>query len=536
MAIYFPLGHGGEKIGPRKKRALVPEGCSVTVIEAVGGDHIWQLTPTGEIMERQLLLADLKRMEETKSKEQIYEIFTNPKEHADTLNDYFGSVAIFGPGEKYPNLYYELEVSWKLSPDNVYDIRYSGLVPFDNFVNPAFTTGNIVKKLFSATGETADPASGVYPILSNKDSFVNNNIWLNNKLEIYKYSVFPSPEDFTTYFGTLEGREPLLPNNSLKEGLRKLVGKNVLTDEDTHIATGIDKMSKLRFEEDVIEEETEGYINVSLQTLMRKFPGHYIHLVCRDTSESTTFVNGVTIYNPNPHENYTKEEIFTRRIPYMSRLAKENAIRHIESSKNLNIIPRYNRRSMRRVSNIMLTALKRSVAQNELRSRITRKNNGIEGIGMTNNAKAVFKVKRDASAAKRAARTKAAILLARADDLKLTSIYASETAARLATAPLPENAKEQENHQRQVGKFQGWAKRTAVAAAEAEEEAAVAKALADAEEAAEKAETAEAAKATAAGGGGGALFGGRRLVKRTSRQRKTRRNRRTQYNGGLTRQ
>lgn len=356
MAVYIPVGHGTEDL--YKPRKTVPDGCSVTVIETCGGAHLWTAKESETFEYTQL--TDFFR----KHPEQRH-IFSNPKENAHILNDIFGSVAIYGPGEKYPNIKYNLFLDWPK------DIRYSGLIPLDTFVSPDFTTKNIITRLLTESSVPADPAKGLYPLISDV-SYEKNDIWLRNKLEIYKHSVYPSPQDFIRYFSDIEGRKTLFRNAGQK---------SVANSDAANAAAAYNWEAKRTFRFHMQEEpEYEGYIAVYLETLLAKFPGHYIHIVCRGTEETRLPSN---IYNPNPNMNHTKEEIFTKRIPFMSANQKRKGILNIEQSRKNKQKSKFNIRSTKTVNNIMLAGLKKSLAQNELlskvkRTRRTRKLNRIE--------------------------------------------------------------------------------------------------------------------------------------------------------------
>ena len=49
MAVYIPVGHGYENL--THPRDIVPEGCTVTVIETPGGEHYWNPDASGELYE-----------------------------------------------------------------------------------------------------------------------------------------------------------------------------------------------------------------------------------------------------------------------------------------------------------------------------------------------------------------------------------------------------------------------------------------------------------------------------------------------------
>jgi hypothetical protein len=310
-AVYIPIGHGNEDL--TRPRDLMPEGCTLTILETPGGAHYWRNGNITEMYDYTQLTAFLKENADKK------DIFKNPKENSVFINEIFGSVAIFGPGEKYPNIDYTLSLSWftNENPGNVRDIRYSGLVPFNTFIEPSFTTKNIVSKLITKESTPVNIAERMYPAMSLFiDSMVEQVV--HNYSEIYKYSLFPSPSDII----------------KIKESERNA------------------------------DRFYETFINVSLRTLMEKFPGNYIHLVCRGTRD-TVLPYGLG-YNPNPQQLHTQEEIFTKRIPFMSADQKRRAIANIEQSRKNGRKSRFNEYSTKNTRNIMLAGLKRSLVQNEL--------------------------------------------------------------------------------------------------------------------------------------------------------------------------
>ena len=355
MAVYIPVGHGSEDL--TKPRKEVPEGCSVTVIETCGGAHYWN-TKGNETFEYIQLTVFLQKHTDKRY------IFSNPKENSHILNDIFGSVAIYGPGEKYPNIRYSLLLSWPTKIDISHDVRYSGLIPFDTFVSPNFTTVNIVKKLLTESNTPADPEKNIYPYLNYDYKY--NDIWLANNKEIYKHSVYPSPEDYMNYFGNLEARRELFKD-------AKRLGMATREIDDIDDIADWDYAAKQTFSGKMITKPVnEGYINVSLEYLMAKFPGHYIHIVCRSTNE-TLLPWGA---NPNPDIEHTQEELFIKRIPYMSNNQKRQGIINIEKSRNAKQKSKFNVHSTRSVNNVMLAGLKKSLAQKELLSTVKRQNGG----------------------------------------------------------------------------------------------------------------------------------------------------------------
>jgi hypothetical protein len=337
MAVYIPLGHGSEDV--TRPRDVVPEGCSVTVIETPGGLHYWTSSNTEEIFEYTQITNFLRDHADRKG------IFSNPKENAKEIIDIFGSVAIFGPGEKYPNIEYDLLLSWDV--DSAYsDIRYSGLIPFDTFLSREFTTKNIISKL---------PNSDFS--LYNSFIYEDNNKWLNNNLEIYKYSIYPSPADFTRYFSSIDGRKQLYIDKGMPEKAEQI-------DENTIKIWDADAKAEFNG----TRNKGEGYTRVSLKTLMEKFPGNYIHLVCRASWEGRRGDRRRNVGSPWAKQLHTQEEVFTKRIPLMTANQKRQAIEHIEQSRRNKVKSRFNLYSTKNTSNIMLAGLKRSLVQNQIKN------------------------------------------------------------------------------------------------------------------------------------------------------------------------
>jgi hypothetical protein len=272
-------------------------------------------------------------------------IFSNPKENAAILNDIFGSVAIYGPDEKYPNITYTLELSWSNPNLEITDIRYSGLIPFDSFVSPEFTTKNIVEKLFVDNVNVRDIHANIkkerFPYIPDLNLFENRDIWVKNQLEVYKYSVYPSVRDFDNMLP-----KPIpLGREEAAERLYKLR------------RTALNKMIR----------------NVSLDKLMREFPGNYIHIVCRGLDDRRHSPN-----NRTDVINHTKEELFLKRLPYMTGNQKRRAIENINQAMRLKKKSRFTVRSTKfGNNNILLTGLKKSVMQNELLSKVAKKEGGM---------------------------------------------------------------------------------------------------------------------------------------------------------------
>ena len=344
MAVYIPIGHGSETLHiPRKK---VPDGCTVTVIETCGGAHAWE--KNSDIFEHTQIKTFLERNPDKIG------IFSKPKENSEILNELFGSVAIYGPGEKYPNISYSLflaDTPIERSPG----IRHSGLVPLETFISPDFTTRNIATKLKTADDKPADPLNSLYPLLMLNDiNYETFTIWLKNMLEIYKYSIYPSKDDFKKYFDNeMQGIHDLYKESDY----------NFDTDKapDATIRSAIQIFMTHIFQRssDRKRYEWDGYMNTSLESLMNRFPGNYIHMVCRGTRE-TSLAYGIG-YNPSPHKEHTFEE-WGLRAKGMSTEQKKAAIKEIlESFKTNGAKSKFNKFSTKNTREIALAVLRKSL-------------------------------------------------------------------------------------------------------------------------------------------------------------------------------
>ena len=333
MTVYIPFGHGGEDMNETKR--IMPEGCSLIVIETCGGGHYFNKGENGnkELFEHKRITKFLKKHPERQH------IFLNPKKYSKEINKIFDSAAIYGPGDRYPYLNYNLLLSWPYNLNECNDINYSGLVTLESFLSPSFTTKNIVTNLLTKEGEPAQPTNSKYPLL-DFDSYDEHQIWLNNYMEIFKYSVYPDPNDITRYFNSTEERKQLISEIGLNES------------NEMHY---IDYMAKYSFSKK---------LDISLETLMAKFPGHYIHIVCRSTPESMIGNQ----YNPHPDIDNTREEMAVYRIPGMTKRQRKRAIDHMNESRLLGVKSNYDVRSTKNIHNIMSAGLKKSFLHNELHS------------------------------------------------------------------------------------------------------------------------------------------------------------------------
>ena len=341
MAVYIPMGHGLEN--PLKARKPMPPGCSLTVIETCGGAHY--LSIEEEIFERTQLVHFLE------AKPHKRHIFTEPRANIKYLNKMFGSVAVYEENESYPNIHFDLLLSWPFRNfKKTHDIRYSGLIPFDTFVDPHFTTKNMISDLLTETGEPVIPGE-TYPYLLH--DYDKNDIWLHNCSEIFKHSVYPSPYEISRYSGGLEERRSLILEYRREHGT---------LEENDALYQGLAKKGI-----DAVDEKTKSFFRknllVSLETLMEKFPGHYIHITCRSTPES--FANYTNI-------KHTAEEIVTKRVLYMTPKQIRRDMRHIMRSKRNGRRSKFNEHTAKQMNNMMMTGFRRSLMHNEFRSKTPR--------------------------------------------------------------------------------------------------------------------------------------------------------------------
>jgi hypothetical protein len=325
MATYFPLGHGYELI--TKEKNIMPEGCNLIVLGLPGERRIWSdFAGKNEIPE----ILDLKEM---KDKSYFFQ---------DDLNKYFGtwihhhlkSVAIYKPGQKYPDLHYKLFIDDHSDKGTEFS-GYSGLVPFDSFMSDTFTTKNIHSRLKSE--DTLDD-------------------WLDNKAELYKYSVYPSPEDYKKAFKTPEGiRQLFLDSNQIKN---KAKWKK-FTPEFLELMTedeGLVDTMKALF--------SNQFIRVSLKDLMEKYPGTYISMACRKVKdleghEDKLFENAV-------------EEIYLRRLPYMNNNQQEKMLKHYSEINITDLI--YKNMKPSKNAAIGISRKRATLKQLVRKNRKTRKN------------------------------------------------------------------------------------------------------------------------------------------------------------------
>jgi hypothetical protein len=367
MAVYIPIGHGYENL--KVKRGVVPDGCSLTVIETPGGLHHMTNFDSDGFFEYNRVKKYFESNPPNINPEtgKIESIFSNPKQNAKEIIDVFGSVAIFGPGEKHPNIEYNLNLLWYERAISAHDVRYSGLIPLENFLKDEFSSKNILDKLLTNTSEPA-----MIGVKGKKAAFIplndNENAILHNKKEQYKFSIYPSLNDIEGFWSSKEQKIQKLEDNNFHD-LALLLKSGEDNGDSTAFSKSIELFEgsedkPLELQEDITNNlprplKQEGFINITLKTLMHLFPGNYIHISCRETDQSSL---------QSPEETHTKEEVFTKRIPLMSGNQKRQAIANIEQSKRNKVKSRFNIHSTKNTRNIMLAALRRSLAQNQIKN------------------------------------------------------------------------------------------------------------------------------------------------------------------------
>jgi len=329
MATYFPLGHGYELI--TKEKNIMPEGCNLIVLGLPGEKRLWSdFSGKSEIPE----MLDLKEM-----KDKSYFFKDDLNKHFGTwIHHHLKSVAIYKPGQKYPNLHFKLFVDGRSDKGTDFT-GYSGLIPFDNFMSDTFTTKNI--------------HSTLKPEVSKED-------WLDNKLEVYKYSVYPSPEDYKRAFTTPEGvRQLFLDSSQIKDKAKWKKFKPEFLEIFSDIEQNQDTMKALF---------SNQFLRISLKDLMEKYPGTYISLACRkikdlEGHEDTQFEN-------------TVDEIYLRRLPYMNNMQQNKMLKEISEIKNFT----YNNatENMKAPRNAALGIRRKRNTQKELLSKTTRQNGGFK--------------------------------------------------------------------------------------------------------------------------------------------------------------
>jgi hypothetical protein len=342
MAVYLPMGHGLENPLPSRKK--MPPGCSLTVIETCGAGHYWPTDGT-ELKERTEMIKFLKEHPDKKY------VFRRPRANTRHLNKIFGSVAVYEENESYPNIHYDLMLSWPFRNfKKTNDVRYSGLITLDTFIDQDFTSRNIVDRLLTEKGEPVIPEES-YPYLLN--DYDKNDIWMHNCSEIFKHSLYPHPSEIARFGGGLEERRALIMEYRREYGTLQ---------ENEELYQGLLKKGI-----EAVDDKTKTFFRkkmlVSLETLMEQFPGHYIHLACRST--------------PSSFANYTDvkqagEEIALKRVLYMTPKQIQHDMKHIQNSRRNRELSKFSARSTKSIDNMLMTGFRRSLMHNEFRSKTPR--------------------------------------------------------------------------------------------------------------------------------------------------------------------
>jgi len=341
MAIYLPMGHGLENPLPSKKQ--MPPGCSLTVVETCGAGHYWPTDGT-ELTERTEMIKFFKKNNTSTN------IFKSPRANVRHLNKIFGSVAVYEENESYPNIHYDLLLSWPFRNfKKTNDVRYSGLITLETFLDPDFTSTNIVERLLTETGEPVIPET--HPYLLN--DYSKNDIWLHNCSEIYKHSLYPHPAEIARFGGGLEERRALIMEYRRDYGT---------LEENEELYQGLLKKGI-----EAVDDKTKTFFRkkmlVSLEKLMEQFPGHYIHLACRSTPSS--FANYTNV-------KHASEEIALKRVLYMTPKQIRRDMKHIQNSRHKREHSKFSARSTKSIDNMLMTGFRRSLMHNQLRSKTPR--------------------------------------------------------------------------------------------------------------------------------------------------------------------
>lgn len=283
--IYIPIGHGEEEIIGEKP--VLPPGCQLVVLAQCKRPIHWEDEQNREHRNIKDFIA---------THPERIGIFADPVHHRREINEAIGSVcAFYTAGDQYPDIVYKLDLSWTRP---TMSLRYSGVVPFTTYISNEAETGFTTK----------DISTQVYP-----------GGWQQKEVspkprEIYRYSVFPRPQEFPTEDSTRRQMIEFLlrtKNNDgispTKKSLEKLTKKALY-----------DLITTTRFYKRVND--------VKLSTLMTKMPGVYYHLVCR--GDSDTLANH-TLRRGLPMRR--RGSFVQRRLPG---LTKENIFEYIRTQFN----------------------------------------------------------------------------------------------------------------------------------------------------------------------------------------------------------
>jgi hypothetical protein len=173
-------------------------------------------------------------------------------------------------------------------------------------------------------------------------------------LEIYKYSIHPSKDDFKKYFDNeMQGIYDLYNDSDYHFDADKAPDATIGFATQIFMTHIFDKSSDRK------RYQWNGYVSTSLESLMNRFPGNYIHMVCRGTRE-TSLPFGIG-YNPSPHLEHTFEE-WGLRANGMSSEQKKAAIKEIlESFKTNEAKSKLNEFSSKNTRKIALAVLRKSL-------------------------------------------------------------------------------------------------------------------------------------------------------------------------------
>jgi hypothetical protein len=167
---------------------------------------------------------------------------------------------------------------------------YSGLIPYETFLDPDFSVRNIEREL-----ELVD--------YTQVHTLTDINSWIASMRKIYKFSKYPLPEIFDK-FNTIEG---------LNEILKLYESEPTISVEE-----GFPRAAQL-FEGNLTGKEVKyGHIYQSLEHLMINFPGTYIYMICRETLP----MERLSASQPPELDAYhvsQQKEIDNFRVPYMTK-------------------------------------------------------------------------------------------------------------------------------------------------------------------------------------------------------------------------
>jgi len=242
--IYVPIGHGDEELAGEKP--VLPPGCQLVVLAECKRPILWgDEQHTEQFHMKNFIAANPGRIG----------IFADPVHHRREINAAVGSVcAFYAAGDQYPNILYDLNLNWMGPPMSV---RYSGVIPFTTYISNEAESGFTTK----------DISKQVYP--GGQAQLIQSP----NPREIYRYSVFPRPQEFPTPDSTEAEMIEFLIQTETRKGVSPTrESLQALSKKDLY------DLIIYRFSYERID-------NVRLSTLMAQMPGVYYHLVCRGDSD-----------------------------------------------------------------------------------------------------------------------------------------------------------------------------------------------------------------------------------------------------------